>query len=168
MNTAGFRTLVDFSDDLASPGWTVVNDDVMGGKSQGKFHIQGGILTFAGSTDTNGGGFASIRSEAMELSLNRCNGIWIRFLGDGRTYQLRLDVGESYAFRASFGTEDASAGWHEVSIPFSRFEAVERGTALPDISLTPGAIQGLGLMIYDENNGPFELKVSSIGAYGCN
>ena len=50
-------TLFDFSE--ADPGkkWITVNDNVMGGRSKGGFTFKGDRLLFAGSTNTNGGGF---------------------------------------------------------------------------------------------------------------
>lgn len=41
--------------------WRTVNDGVMGGQSNGGSNLAGRILTFAGETNTDGGGFSSIR-----------------------------------------------------------------------------------------------------------
>ncbi|MEM6260657.1 MAG: CIA30 family protein [Planctomycetota bacterium] len=55
----------DFSsDDQPSGGndrWRMVNDNVMGGRSIGNRSFENGIMTFSGSINTNGGGFASVR-----------------------------------------------------------------------------------------------------------
>ena len=42
--------------------WRIVNDNVMGGRSRGHFEISEQSLSFFGTTNTNGGGFSSIRS----------------------------------------------------------------------------------------------------------
>ena len=42
--------------------WRIVNDNVMGGRSIGDFKISEESLSFFGATNTNGGGFSSIRS----------------------------------------------------------------------------------------------------------
>ena len=42
--------------------WRIVNDNVMGGRSRGDFEISEESLSFFGVTNTNGGGFSSIRS----------------------------------------------------------------------------------------------------------
>ena len=42
--------------------WRIVNDNVMGGRSRGDFEISEESLSFFGATNTNGGGFSSIRS----------------------------------------------------------------------------------------------------------
>ena len=60
---ANFVTLFDFSGSAAEPGWTAVNDGVMGGVSRGGAKLIDGSLHFRGilSLDNNGG-FSSIRS----------------------------------------------------------------------------------------------------------
>ena len=51
--------------------WQLFNDDVMGGRSSSAFAWQGECLTFSGFVNTNGGGFASIRTEPdPELAQN--------------------------------------------------------------------------------------------------
>ena len=78
-------TLFDFSE--ADPGkrWITVNDNVMGGRSKGGFTFKGDRLLFTGSTNTNGGGFSSIRTRPGALGLSGKEGVMIRFKGDGRT-----------------------------------------------------------------------------------
>jgi hypothetical protein len=49
--------LADFTDDGAEFSWYVVNDNVMGGRSEGTFTIEQGTLRFAGRTNTDGGGY---------------------------------------------------------------------------------------------------------------
>ena len=55
-------TPIRFDQPDASRQWVTVNDNVMGGRSIGDFTIKEGKLVFRGSTNTNGGGFSSIRS----------------------------------------------------------------------------------------------------------
>ena len=43
--------------------WYVQNDTVMGGRSEGGFSIVDEELLFSGVTNTNGGGFSSIRTQ---------------------------------------------------------------------------------------------------------
>ena len=63
-------TLADFTGEQAGPGWYVVNDNVMGGRSEGDFEVGQGELRFAGRTNTNGGGFSSIRTRPVQLDLS--------------------------------------------------------------------------------------------------
>ena len=58
-------TPIRFDQPDASRQWVTVNDNVMGGRSIGDFTIKEGKLVFRGSTNTNGGGFSSIRSRPL-------------------------------------------------------------------------------------------------------
>jgi len=161
-------TLFDFSE--ADPGkkWITVNDNVMGGRSKGGFSFKGDRLLFAGSTNTNGGGFSSIRSRPGALGLSGKDGVMIRFKGDGRTYKFGLQMeGSRATYRADFDTKADSKGWQVAKIPFSSFGASWRGMKLPRdrYPLRKDKVNSLGVMIYDKKDGPFRLQVDWIKAY---
>ena len=160
--------LTDFGPNTPDLGWYVVNDNVMGGRSQGDFRQQEEGLLFAGRTNTRGGGFSSIRTSPMRLDLSSHAGIRLRVLGDGRRYTWRLTTmarwrGRPISYWADFETRDGE--WHEVSIPFSSFIPRFRGYQLNGPALDPDQITGMGLMIYDKRDGPFELQLASVHAY---
>jgi len=161
-------TLFDFSE--ADPGkkWITVNDNVMGGRSKGGFTFKGDRLVFSGSTNTNGGGFSSIRTRPGELGMSGKDGVMIRFKGDGRTYKFGLEMAGSRAtYRADFDTKADSKGWQVAKIPFSAFGAGWRGMKLPRdrYPLQKEKINSLGVMIYDKKDGPFRLQIDWIKAY---
>ena len=160
--------LADFETGESGVGWYVVNDNVMGGRSEGGFTIDEGELRFAGRTNTDGGGFSSVRSRPVEFDLSTYDGVRLRVRGDGRRYTWRLSTGESrqgreIAYWADFDTQDGA--WSTVDIPFSRFVPRYRGTRLEGPELDPGQITGMGLMIYDRLDGPFELRLAAVHAY---
>ncbi len=160
--------LTDFGSGSADFGWYVVNDNVMGGRSEGTFEEQQGTLIFTGNTNTRGGGFSSIRTRPMQADLSRYAGIRLHVRGDGRRYTWRLTTtarwrGRQVAYWADFETREGS--WTMVDIPFSRFVPRFRGYELDGPALDPGKITGMGLMIYDRQDGPFELHVASVQAY---
>ena len=62
------ETIADFSKG-ETVEWRTVNDNVMGGRSVGDFKVGGSTLNFKGRTNTNGGGFSSIRASAQSLDL---------------------------------------------------------------------------------------------------
>ena len=66
----GTLPLTSFGDNNNEFGWYVQNDNVMGGRSEGDFNISSGQLIFAGNTNTNGGGFSSIRTQTLKLDLS--------------------------------------------------------------------------------------------------
>ena len=170
-STAGSaRLLTDFTPEQSHFDWLVVNDNVMGGRSEGGFRIEQGELQFAGSTNTNGGGFSSIRTESVRLDLSNFTGIRLQVRGDGRRYTWRLQTnarwrGRPVGYWADFQTDAGT--WTTVDIPFSRFIPRYRGTTLDGPELDPAQITGMGLMIYDNLDGPFELRLAGVHAYSA-
>jgi NADH dehydrogenase [ubiquinone] 1 alpha subcomplex assembly factor 1 len=162
------KIVFDFKEENPEENWITVNDNVMGGRSVGGFSFKKKKLIFSGSTNTNGGGFSSIRTKPMELGLGDKDGIIIRFKGDGRTYKLGIRMeGNSVAYRADFKTEKDSKGWLTVKVPFDSLSCSWRGMSLPKDRhpLNKDRIQSIGFMIYDKKDGPFKLQVDSIKAY---
>lgn len=160
--------LTDFTSTSTDFGWYVVNDNVMGGRSEGDFSLQQGELHFTGKTNTNGGGFSSIRTSPMVLDLSSNAGIRLRVQGDGRRYTWRLTTdarwrGRQVSYWADFETQDGT--WTTVDIPFGRFIPKFRGYRLDGPALDSGQITGMGLMIYDDQDGPFELRMRAVYAY---
>ena len=160
--------LTDFTSNSADLGWYVVNDNVMGGRSAGDFEQQQGALRFTGRTNTNGGGFSSIRTQPVQLDLSDHTGIELKIRGDGRRYTWRLTTdarwrGRRISYWADFETRDGE--WSAINIPFASFDPQYRGSQLEGPALDPAQITGMGLMIYDKQDGPFELELASVHAY---
>ncbi|MEN0062358.1 MAG: CIA30 family protein [Myxococcota bacterium] len=162
----GGSPLLEFDKAPDEPAWVTVNDNVMGGRSSGGSTVENGRLIFAGSTDTNGGGFSSVRTQNREWPLDRLRGLRLRVRGDGRTYLLDVRTSDrrlATPFRASFVTQ--ADRWQEVEIPFTdlrpwNFYGPILGPGAP--SFDPAAIRAIGLMIYDKQDGPFRLEVDWI------
>jgi monofunctional biosynthetic peptidoglycan transglycosylase len=151
--------------------WSIVDDGVMGGLSQGKREIgDDGILRFFGTLSLeNNGGFSSLRTGNVTMDLSGAEGLVLRVKGDGRTYQLRLGTDAEYrgnemSFQAGFPT--AKGEWTEVKVPFKQFLGSWRGMQLPDQVFDPAKIRRIGLQLADKKQGPFELRVDWIRTYG--
>ncbi|MEO0422965.1 MAG: CIA30 family protein [Pseudomonadota bacterium] len=164
------RLITDFTAESADLAWYVVNDNVMGGRSQGGFETKQGSLLFTGATNTNGGGFSSIRSGPLTLDLSAYAGLRLRVYGDGRRYTWRLTTdarvyGRPVGYWADFDT--VADEWTTVDVPFSAFIPQFRGARLRGPSLATAKISGMGLMIYDKRDGPFTLTLGSVHAYSA-
>jgi NADH dehydrogenase [ubiquinone] 1 alpha subcomplex assembly factor 1 len=166
----GALMITDFSSATPDLGWYVQNDNVMGGRSEGGFETEPGELIFAGSTNTNGGGFSSIRTRPFTLDMSNYDGIQLRVKADGRRYTWQLQTNARYrndpvSYWAEFDTSDSE--WITVNIPFSKFYPQFRGFKLDGPELDPSDITELGLYIYDKKDGPFELHLDSVAGYSA-
>ncbi len=168
------RVLAHFDDGPPTPRWVVVNDNVMGGRSTGGPRYHGGMLTFEGFTNTNGGGFSSLRSVPGEFDLADYDALTLRVRGDERTYRVDLRTDLWYdrhevAYQARFRVPtDAptDGGWHEVTIPFSAFFPTSKGDNITGrvLPLDPATVRSIGLSINDGAHAPFQLHVDEIRA----
>lgn len=165
----GTLFLEDFNDPRkAAERWMTVNDNVMGGRSKGGPSFADGLLTFQGETNTNGGGFSSIRTKPSPIDLSNTTGFLLRVKGDGRTYKaaIRTDAsirGSRIPFRADFPT--VKDEWVTVFVPFKNMTPSFRGFPLKDPpALELDKVEAMGLMIYDKKDGPFKLQVDWIKA----
>lgn len=171
--------------DTLSGEWRTVNDNIMGGRSSGGGQIRDGVMIFRGSTNTNGGGFSSIRANQKQRDLSPFDGLTARVRADGRRYVFHIATGlrsngSEVFYRGSFDTRtllDPSAPdqpdtntpddqWQTVFVPFSDFIPMIRGR---DVSarvppLDPATVRGIGLMIDDGLDGPFVLHADWIKA----
>ena len=150
--------------DAADPqlDWHVVNDGVMGGQSEGGFQMTDGVLVFTGVTNTDGGGFSSIRTRPSALGLGEQRHIVLHSRGDGRRYVCRLEDSRGTAYWADF--QPPAGAWGAVDIDLASFRPRFRGRWLDGPPLDAGRITVLGLMCYDGQDGPFRLELRRIEA----
>lgn len=158
------KVLTTFEPPDSDLDWRVVNDNVMGGRSVGSFQIAGGVLVFSGATNTDGGGFSSLRTGAQDFKLGAFQGLRLRVRGDGRTYTFRLSTDKTgVSYWARFSAQQGC--WQDVELPFASFWANWRGRRLEKAPVVPADIRELGIMINDKQDGPFKLEVDSIQAF---
>ncbi|MEM8768139.1 MAG: CIA30 family protein [Pseudomonadota bacterium] len=165
MSTATMSTaaadinLADFSAENADRGWQIVNDTIMGGRSDSRFQVVDGVLKFSGTLNTNGGGFASVRSGTIAAAGTTQNAMRARVRGDGRPYQLRLYAeGSDVSYRAIFPTE--AGRWQTIELPLAVFQASFRGRLLDRPPIDASAINGVGILLADRTDGPFQIEVA--------
>ena len=148
--------------------WVSVNDNVMGGVSEGKFKItQDKTLYFYGSLSLeNNGGFASIRCLPTQLGLKKNDSIYFQAKGDGREYTVNLYTNKrltAFSYRQSFQTKNNE--WVEISLPLEKFIATSFGKVIPKAEpINPSEIESLGFMIGDKKPGAFQIEFKNITA----
>ena len=164
----GSRVLFEFDKPDAEEAWQNINDNVMGGVSEGKFRITDEkTLEFYGDLSLeNRGGFASVGCRPTKLDLSEYDGVTFKVRGDGRAYYFTMNVPTrlpAFSYRAKFETREGE--WQEVQIPFKDFRATAFGRELPGV-LDPSKVQAVGFLLADKKAGPFKLEIDRIGAVG--
>ena len=159
-------TLFDFTGADALKEWQAVNDGVMGGVSEGKFKITDKkALEFFGTLSLeNNGGFASVRTKAKKLGLEKGDTVVAKVRGDGREYTLNLYLNKplvAFSYRATVQTKKDE--WIEVKVPLDKFEATSFGRVVKDAGpVDPKEVNALGFMVSDKKAGPFKLEIEWI------
>jgi len=158
--------LFDFTGADPAKEWQNVNDGVMGGVSEGKFKIrEKKTLEFVGTLSLeNNGGFASVRTKAKKLGLEKGDTVVAKVRGDGREYMLNLYLNKpliAFSYRATVQTKKDE--WIEVKVPLDKFEATSFGRVVKDAGpVKPEEVNSLGFMLSDKKAGPFKMEVESI------
>lgn len=160
------QALFDFTGADVAQAWQTVNDGVMGGVSEGKFTITDRkTMEFFGTLSLeNNGGFASVRSRAKKLSLEKGDTLVVRVRGDGREYSLNLYLDKplmAFSYRAVVPTKKDE--WIEVKVPLDKFVATSFGRVVPDAgAVKPNEVNSLGFLLGDKKAGLFKLEVEWI------
>lgn len=162
--------------------WYKLDDPVMGGQSESDHVVEDGILNFKGTINTNGGGFASIRSK-IGMDLAGIKGIRLRIRGDGKTYKFFLmseSGGGPMSRNPSWQFDVPTTGeWQDVEIPFDKLLPSFGPRAVSDPSqykFDSSEMEIVGLMLslkradgssnpketFGEGIFPFSLKVETI------
>lgn len=158
--------LTDFTPET-DMGWAVVNDGVMGGKSEGRARVVDGQLRFEGVLRTDGGGFSFVRSDDKTFKLGGYAGVMIRAQGDARAYTLRLTstAGAALPFEPAYqATFTPSAALSDRFVAFDALKVSWRGRRLSGPAFDPDGVTSVAFMMADGRDGPFALGVDRITA----
>lgn len=157
---------VDFGKQTGGADWTVVNDDVMGGRSTSEAYLTENFIHFEGTVSLeNNGGFASIRSPYEVTDLSSFEKVSLRFRGTNRKFALSLDNSRAW-YRPNYKHEFTPNGsdWQEITVPLNEFKesSVGRFTGNNMGKTQLARVIRMGLILFDKNSGPFELDVDYI------
>ena len=155
--------------DLTRPSeyqrWQATNDNVMGGISQGQLSFDGQSSRFWGELSlANNGGFSSVNRPIESLPAE-VEQVELEFIGDGRTYQLRLATwknGNRITYKHEFFTDNSGQRQKKV-FDLNNFQAVFRGRLITDAPvLAARDIKQVGMLIADKKSGPFAINLFQI------
>ena len=140
--------------DTQTATWFRINDVIMGGKSTSELSTDSeNRLVFSGIINTDGGGFASMRtSEACVVKVpSGATSVKLTVEGDGHLWKANLGLGHSLmdsnpTFSHDFLTKKDTVTTH--NLPLTGFAAQRRGQTLDGVALEdPSKIQYVGLIL---------------------
>lgn len=168
MNESRIKTVFDFSRPVDQQPWKSIDDRIMGGFSESRSEcLASDLLHFSGTVSLqNRGGFASVRSPEGQYDLGGCKQLIIRIKGDGQRYKLGVRI-DNYFDGVSYlaGFETLKDEWQEVCLPIEAFQPTHHGRQLAEAArLDLSQVKSLGILISDQQEGPFRLDLVWIKA----
>lgn len=163
INLQAAMTLFNFNSESNLTNWRIVDDVVMGGKSDGNFALnKAGYGLFSGRVSLeNNGGFSMVQYTFDTKNVSNYSKVIIKLKGDGKTYQFRVktDSNDYYSYVTSF---DTSGNWETIEILFKDMYPAFRGRKL-DMKNYPGnEMQMIAFLIGNKKAESFELEIKSI------
>ena len=155
--------LFDFNKNSSISNWVVVDDVVMGGRSNGNFQLnKDGKGVFSGKISLdNNGGFTSVRHGFSKLNVEKFKSIVLKIKGDGKNYQFRIKHKSSDY--ASYITSFSSSGeWQEIKIPLNSMYPSFRGRKLDEPNFFHKSIEEVTFLIANKKNEEFMLLIDKI------
>lgn len=155
--------IFDFTTSANLSNWRIVDDGVMGGRSNGDFSLtETGHGKFSGviSLEKNGG-FSSVHYNFKELSVSKYSKICIRLKGDGKKYQFRLKhkTNQYYSYTLPFKT---SGEWETVEIELNKMYPSFRGRKLDMPNFSEDSIEEIVFLFGNKKEESFQLLLDKI------
>ncbi len=156
-------TIFNFTSNSDISNWSVLDDVVMGGRSDGAFKVNSeGHGEYTGKVSLeNNGGFSSLRHNFKSINTEDYSKIILRIKGDGKSYQFRLKDKRNHRYSYIFKfntTED----WQVVEIPFSEMYATFRGRRLDIPNFEGDQLEEIAFLIGNKKEETFKLRIDSI------
>ncbi|MCZ4695431.1 CIA30 family protein [Ancylomarina euxinus] len=156
-------TLFYFNKESEISNWTVVNDVVMGGRSEADFALNSeGNGVFSGQVSLeNNGGFSSVRYRFESLDVTKYKKVILKLKGDGKAYQFRLksDLNHAHSFVKDFQT---AGEWESIEINFEDMYPRFRGRILNMPNYPGENMCEIAFLIANKRAEAFRLEIESI------
>lgn len=163
MSVNAQQNIYSFSKTTSIEDWQVINDGVMGGRSESSISLtKDGHGQFSGHVSlANNGGFASVRLLTnVEVNPNS-EYIVLKVKGDKKNYQFRLkgDKNQSQSYVQEFQT---NGEWQTIKLKLSEFSPQFRGRTLDLPNFNFSKIEEIRFLIANKKEEDFKLLVKSI------
>ena len=153
----------DFKKEKNASKWTIVDDGVMGGLSQGTIALNSaGNGLFTGTVTTeNNGGFSSVRLTNIDTNVSKFEHITLKLKGDGKDYQFRIKANSSQRF-SYISTFKTSGKWEIIKIPLKSFYPAFRGNRLNQPNYSGQTLEEIAFLIGNKKKESFALEIEYI------
>lgn len=156
------QLIFDFDHKTTIENWKIVDDVVMGGRSNGRFSIdKDGNGVFWGNVSLeNNGGFSSVQY-SLNMKASKDSKVSIRLKGDGKDYQFRIKSNRNtyYSYITSFKT---SGDWETIVINLKDLYPSFRGQVMNMPNFTGNSIEEIVFLIGNKKNESFSLLLDKI------
>lgn len=155
--------LFQFISESNIENWKILDDVVMGGKSNGNFKINAdGHGEYTGDISLeNNGGFSSLRYYFEKLESSDYKLFKIRIKGDGKSYQFRVKDSRynrhSYIYKFVTNNE-----WQTIEIPFNDMYASFRGYRLDIPNYKGDQMEEIAFLVGNKKKESFKLIIDYI------
>jgi len=157
------KLIFDFNSDTKISNWVVVEDRVMGGRSNAEIHLTDeGHAKFIGNVSLeNNGGFASVRHRLNVEGVKNFSKAVIRLKGDGKNYQFQLKnkLNDRHSYIQEFST---NGEWQEIEVDLAKMYPGFRGRKLDIPNWDHDIIQEITFLIGNKKNEEFSLLIDYI------
>ncbi|MEM6516069.1 MAG: CIA30 family protein [Bacteroidota bacterium] len=156
-------TLFDFNPEIDISKWQIVDDVVMGGRSNGNFNLdQNGHGEFSGFISLkNNGGFSSVRYRMPKLNVENFTKAILRIKGDGKNYQFRIKS-NSREYATYVYEFETTEEWSTIEVPFEKMRPQFRGRKLNMPNYPGETIEEITFLIGNKKEESFKLLIDSI------
>ena len=156
-------TLFDFNVSSKLNNWTIVDDGVMGGLSEGNFTInEDGHGVFYGEVSLeNNGGFSSVRYRFDETDASSFKKIDLKVKGDGKQYQFRIKS-DSYDRHSYITYFETSGEWETITINLKDLFPSWRGMRLSMDNYPGEQMEEIAFLISNKKAESFRLEIDEI------
>lgn len=152
-----------FNHDSNIGDWRIVDDVVMGGRSQGTFSLsEEGHGLFSGNVSLeNYGGFSSVRKRVSDIDIQGHSVFVLRLKGDGKKYQFRAKS-SLYQRHSYIGEFSTTGEWQEVIISIDDMYPAFRGRKLRMPNFQGEDIAEIAFLIGNKKAESFRLEIEWI------
>ena len=152
-----------FNSDVNNKDWRIVDDVVMGGRSQGSFTLsEDGHGLFSGKVSLeNYGGFSSVRHVVTDLNIQGNSVFVIRLKGDGKNYQFRTKSNR-YQRHSYIGEFKTNGEWQEITIEIEDMYPAFRGRKLKMPPYPGNELAEIAFLIGNKKAESFRLEIDWI------